>query len=94
MRTTRRVRRRVLLLLGVYYAAHHTGIARYARDAGWVLDNIYAVGGVVPMWWGGDGMITLITHPKDYAAFRLLPRRPLVDLSRGWAKSRALNCSG
>ena len=37
-----RVKREVLLLLGVYYPAHHDGIARYARGAGWVLDNIHA----------------------------------------------------
>jgi LacI family transcriptional regulator len=82
--TPPRVKRQILLLLGVYCPAHHRGIARYARDAGWSLDNLYAQGGLTPVWWSGDGMITLITHPKDYAAFRLFPPRPLVDLSKGW----------
>jgi LacI family transcriptional regulator len=79
-----RVKRQVLLLLGVYYPAHHSGIARYAREAGWVLNNTYAQGGRPPIWWRGDGMITLITSPKDYAALRRFPALPLVDLSRGW----------
>lgn len=79
----RRANRHVLLLLGVYYPAHHRGIARHAREAGWSLDTLYEQGGLVPTWWRGDGMITLITHPKDYAALRQLPARPLVDLSKG-----------
>ena len=82
--TKPRVKRQVLLLLGVLYQGHLSGISRYAHEAGWVLDNIYAWGGLPPIWWEGDGIITLITHPKDYAVFRLLPRRPLVDLSKGW----------
>jgi LacI family transcriptional regulator len=83
-----RPKRQVLLLLGVYYADHHHGIARYAHEAGWVLDNIYAQsGGLIPRWWRGNGMITLITHPKDFEVFRGLPRVPMVDLSRGWVSN-------
>lgn len=78
------VKRHVLLLLGVYRPANHAGIARYAREAGWSLDNLYAQGGRVPIWWNGDGMITLVSSPRDYAAFRSLPRVPAVDLSKGW----------
>lgn len=80
----RRVTRQVLLLLGVYYPAHHSGIARFAREAGWVLDNTYAQSGVPPFWWRGHGILSLITNPKDYAALRRFPTLPLVDLSRGW----------
>jgi LacI family transcriptional regulator len=81
---TPRVKRDVLLLLGVYNPYHQDGIARYAREAGWVLDHIHAQGGLPPFWWRGDGMITLITHPKDYAVWKQLPKRPMVDLSKGW----------
>ena len=91
---TRRPKRSVLLLLGVYYSAHHNGIARYAHEAGWVLDNTYARGGMVPVWWQGDGMITLITSPRDYAALRLLPKLPLVDLSIGWVTNALLLAPG
>jgi LacI family transcriptional regulator len=82
-----RAKRRVLLLLGVYYTAHRDGIARYAHEAGWVLNNQYAQGGLAPVWWRADGVITLITHPRDYAALQRFPRRPLVDLSKGWVSS-------
>ena len=95
--TTHRVKRQVLLLLGVYYQGHHSGVARYAREAGWVLDNSYAQGGRPPIWWRGDGIITLITSPRDYAALRLFPKLPLVDLSRGWvtnAMPSRLRCTG
>lgn len=88
MKTTKdhpRLKRQVLLLLGAYYAAHHQGIARYAHEAGWVLDNLYVQGGgLAPTSWQGDGMITLITHPKDYEVFRIFPNVPVVDLSKGW----------
>lgn len=83
-RPTPRVKREILLLLGVYFPAHHDGVARYAREAGWALDNFYAEGGLLPWWWQGDGMITLITHPKDYDKWRQLPKKPIVDLSKGW----------
>ncbi len=87
MKTTHnslQIKRHVLLLLGVNYPANHSGIARYAREAGWVLETMYARSGVVPYWWRGDGIISLITHQKDYDAFVQLPRRPMVDLSKGW----------
>jgi LacI family transcriptional regulator len=84
IRPESRVKREVLLLLGVYLPAHHEGVARYAREAGWSLNNFYAEGGLLPWWWKGDGMITLITHPKDYEKWRQLPKRPMVDLSKGW----------
>ncbi len=83
--TTGMTRRRVLLLLGVYHPQHHQGIARYAREAGWILDQGRVEGpDVAPVWWRGDGMITLITCPNHYAAFRVMPKVPMVDVSRGW----------
>lgn len=84
---TRQPKRQVLLLLGIYRTGHNNGIARYAREAGWTLDNLFALGGRVPVWWHGDGMITLITTPRDYNAWQLLPKVPLVDLSKGWISS-------
>lgn len=76
--------RRVLLLLGVYYSDLHEGIARYAREAHWELNIHYNKAGFPPVWWRGDGIIGLITNPKDYTALRLYPKLPLVDLSKGW----------
>jgi LacI family transcriptional regulator len=83
-RPIHRIRRRILMLMGVYYADMHAGIARYAREAGWVLNNMYAMGGLAPSWWHPDGIICLIGTPKDIHALRLFPKRPIVDVSRGW----------
>ena len=40
--------------------------------------------GLVPTWWQGDGILGLITNPKDVHAVRRFPDLPLVDLSKGW----------
>ena len=80
----RRVRRSVLLLLGHYNFSLHSGIARYAREANWILDDTYVRDGQVPILWRGDGILTLITNPKDVRALRKLPSLPLVDFSKGW----------
>ena len=77
-------RRRVLLILGVYYPELHAGIARYARDSHWELNTLYNIGGKTPAWWRGDGIIGLITTPRDVLAVRQYPKLPLVDISKGW----------
>jgi LacI family transcriptional regulator len=78
------IRRHVLLLLGVHYHAMHSGIARYAREADWALDDTYMRIGLAPKWWRGDGILGLITNPRDVHAVRQFPGLPLVDLSKGW----------
>ncbi|HVU26325.1 MAG TPA: DNA-binding transcriptional regulator [Verrucomicrobiae bacterium] len=78
------VRRDVLLLLGSHGHALRCGIARYAREADWMLDNSFVTVGLVPVWWRGDGILALITNPKDAAAQRHFPNIPLVDFSKGW----------
>jgi hypothetical protein len=78
------IRRSVLLLLGINSHALHSGVARYAREADWVLDDTYMRVGLAPTWWWGDGILALITNPKDAQALRRLPDLPLVDLSKGW----------
>jgi len=47
----------VLLALGWYAAAIHRGIARYARQAGWILDIRMLRSGRAPARWEGDGII-------------------------------------
>lgn len=79
-----RARRSVLLLLGVYHVRLHTGIMRYAREADWVLDDTYVRIGMPPAGWRGDGILTLVTNPKDIEALRQYPSLPLVDFSKGW----------
>ena len=37
------------------------------------------------MWWSGDGILGLITAPKDVRAWEnFSPDLPMVDLSKGW----------
>lgn len=80
----RHIRRNVLLLLGYYNMPLHTGIARYAKAACWALDDTYVRVGFPPVWWRGDGILSLITNPKDVRALENFPDLPLVDLSKGW----------
>ena len=75
----------MLLLLGYYNVSLHGGIIRYAAEAGWALDDSYVRSGMPPVWWSGDGIIGLITTPKDVRAWEnFSPDLPLVDLSKGW----------
>jgi LacI family transcriptional regulator len=79
------IRRHVLLLLGFYNVSLHSGIIRYAKEAGWALDDTYQRSGETPAWWSGDGILSLITSPKDVRAWEQFPSRlPIVDLSKGW----------
>ena len=78
------IRHNVLLLLGIYNVPLHNGIIRYAREADWILDDTYVRVGMPPAWWRGDGILSLITNPKDVEALHLYPTLPLVDLSKGW----------
>lgn len=81
----RHVRRKVLLLLGYYNVSLHGGILRYAGEAGWALDDGYMRVGQPPVWWRGDGILGLITAPKDVRALEHFPADlPMVDLSKGW----------
>jgi len=56
----RRIRRNVPLLLGYYNVLLHGGIIRYAGEAGWALDDSYERSGMPPVWWSGDGILSLI----------------------------------
>jgi LacI family transcriptional regulator len=81
----RHIRRKVLLLLGYYNVSLHGGIIRYAGEAGWALDDGYMRSGMPPVWWSGDGILGLITSPKDVRAWeKFSPDLPMVDLSKGW----------
>lgn len=59
----------VLLAMGWYVHEINVGVARYARSAGWILEDLASHSGVVDPDWTGDGIITLI---EDI-------RSPLVD---------------
>ena len=78
------IRRNVLLLLGSHAAQLRSGIVRFAREAHWILDDTYSSIGIVPVWWKGDGILALITNPRDAIAQHHFPDAPLVDFSKGW----------
>jgi LacI family transcriptional regulator len=74
------VRRRVLVLLAWYATDVFRGIARFARDAGWILDSSYERTGEVPAGWRGDGIIGVLgVHPEvDQLAVK--SRVPFVNI--------------
>jgi LacI family transcriptional regulator len=53
-------RRRVLVLLAWYSTDVFRGIARFARDAGWILDTRFERSGEVPEGWRGDGIVGVL----------------------------------
>jgi LacI family transcriptional regulator len=88
--------RRVFLLLGNYYQQNHYGIARYAKEAHWVLDTSYMrTGQADPLTQRVDGVIGLITRQRDLDTLRKFPRTvPLVDLSAAWGTAALPDQSG
>lgn len=73
-----------MLLLGTYYRANHEGIARFAKERGWSLDDFFLIGGPQRYSFNVDGIIGAITTPRELEVLRQLPGVPLVDLSNAW----------
>lgn len=73
-------RRRVLLALGWYAGQIHEGVARYARDASWILNLDMMRSGTFPQLWRGDGIITILgsNSRMDRALLRLA--LPVVNI--------------
>jgi LacI family transcriptional regulator len=73
-------RRNVLLLLAWHSMDVFRGIARFARDAGWILDSRFERSGEVPSSWKGDGIVGVLgVHPEvDRLAART--RVPFVNI--------------
>lgn len=74
----------MLLLLGWHDPALERGVARFAAEAHWALEFTYVREGFVPPGWKGDGIVALVTNPRDVAALRPFRGLPLVDLSMEW----------
>ncbi len=70
----------ILLALGWYSAAMHLGIAKYARQAGWVLDLAMTRDGFVPRAWKGDGIICLLHKEPELYDFIKSARKPVVNI--------------
>lgn len=75
-------RKRVLLALGYYDQQLHRGIARYARQAEWILNTSMAHYGVLPEYWKGDGIITLMFESrKDIVDYVRSTSASVIDLT-------------
>ena len=74
-------RKRVLMLLGFYSYKMHLGIARYAREADWVLNATMASTRRVPTDWNADGIIAFNTWVTDISEEIRRQQKPVVDLS-------------
>jgi LacI family transcriptional regulator len=70
----------ILLALGWYSAAIHHGIAKYARQAGWVLDLGMTRGAFVPRAWKGDGIICLLHKEPELYDFIKSAGKPVVNI--------------
>jgi LacI family transcriptional regulator len=75
-------RRRVLLACWYYDRDHHVGVAKYAAEAGWVLEDTAAQTRNLPAQWKGDGIISFHGRSEEYIRFlkNESQRVPVVDL--------------
>jgi LacI family transcriptional regulator len=72
--------RRVLMLMGWYNHASHSGIARYARDAGWILDSHSVHIGHHPSPNAFDGVICYLYGQPELTTLVRGIGKPMVDL--------------
>ena len=79
----KRERKSVLLALGWYVHEMVSGVAKFARERDWILDDLPSHSGVVWPSWAGDGIITLIPDRQHQLLIDRVRRAgvPVVDLS-------------
>jgi LacI family transcriptional regulator len=74
-------RRRVLLALGWYDYEVNRGVAAYAREANWVLNDMAGHTRGIPLHWRCDGILVSLPRAPEPDQARLLKRGvPVVDL--------------
>ena len=74
-------RRRVLLALGWYDYEVNRGVAAYAREAKWILNDMAGHTRGIPLHWRCDGILASLPRVPDPDQARLLKRGvPVVDL--------------
>ena len=78
-----RKRKTVLLAMDWYVHEIDLGVARYARERGWILDDIACHAREIPGSWRGDGILALFTgdKPNEIAKYVAKSRLPVVALS-------------
>lgn len=74
-------RRRVLLALGWYDYEVNRGVAAYAREANWILNDVAGHTHQIPLHWQCDGILASLPRVPEPDQAKLLKRGgPLVDL--------------
>ncbi len=68
----------VLLALGWYHPNLHRGVARYAGEHGWHLNSSFALDGIVPRIWQGDGIVTQQLWTRGRCPVEALLRRTRI----------------
>lgn len=73
-------RKRVLLVLAYYDYRHHSGVARYAAQAGWVLEDAFTQVRAIPESWDGDGIISFHSTSAQFIEWLMKASVPVVDI--------------
>jgi LacI family transcriptional regulator len=76
-------RRRVMLALGWYAGQIHHGVARFARDAGWILNLDAVRSGGAPQGWRGDGIIAILGSNRRMDKQLFAKHVPMVNIGHG-----------
>lgn len=72
----------VLLAMGWYVHEINVGVARYARHAGWLLEDLASHSGIIDPDWRGDGIITLVESiHSPLSDFLEKAKVPVVNLT-------------
>ena len=72
--------KRVLLLLHYYDYRHHAGVARYAAQAGWALEDALTQANELPAHWIGDGVISFHGNSQPFVDWLKARGVPVVDM--------------
>ena len=68
--------------MGWFVHEINVGVARYARSAGWILEDLASHSGVIDPDWSGDGIITLVEDIRSpLVGFLARAKVPVVDLT-------------
>jgi LacI family transcriptional regulator len=68
------------LLLHHYDYRHHAGIARFAAQAGWALEDAFTQSNALPELWTGDGVISCHGHSQPFVDWIHRANVPVVDI--------------
>ena len=73
-------RKRVLLVLQYYDYRHHSGVAKYAAEAGWALEDAYTMVRGLPETWDGDGIVSFHGPSAQFVEWLGKASVPVVDI--------------